>query len=167
MILTPATLKTKKLTAMTKGEKIINVASREIGNVEFPANTNKTKYGKWFGLDGVRWCGTFVSWCYAHAGYPLGNIGFTKGFAGCQTAVAYFKKHKKIVSDPQPGDIVFFDFNNDGRHDHTGIFVSGNRKSSSIVFECIEGNTSKANDSNGGIVMKRLRKYENCIFVRP
>jgi hypothetical protein len=34
----------------------------------------------------------FVSWVYAMAGKQLPNIGFKKGFAGCQTAVAYFKK---------------------------------------------------------------------------
>ena len=104
---------------MTKQEKIISVANAEIGNTETPPDSNKTKYGKWFGFDGVPWCGMFVSWCFAKAGYPLGNIGFTKGFAGCQTAVAYFKKHNKIVTEPQPGDIVFFDFNNDVRYDHT------------------------------------------------
>lgn len=150
---------------MTKGQKIVNIASQEIGYVEQPPNSNKTKYGKWFGWDGVMWCGIFVSWCYAKAGYPLGNIGFLKGFAGCQTAVAYFKKHGKIVTDPQPGDIVFFDFNNDGRFDHTGIFVNGSKQR--ITFETIEGNTSKTNNANGGQVMKRIRYYNNAVFVRP
>ena len=72
---------------------VIEIAKKEIGYSETPKNTNKTKYGKWFGLDGVAWCGIFVSWCYAQAGKPLGKIGFLKGFAGCQTAVAYFKKN--------------------------------------------------------------------------
>lgn len=150
---------------MHKGNKIIQVAGNEIGYLETPPNTNKTKYGKWFGFDGVPWCGMFVSWCYAKAGYPLGNIGFLKGFAGCQTAVAYFKKHNKIVTDPQPGDIVFFDFNNDGRYDHTGIFVKGSH--GRITFESIEGNTSKTNNANGGQVMRRVRYYKNVIFVHP
>jgi MFS family permease len=91
--------------------KIIEIALAEVGTKESPKGTNKQKYGEWFGLNGVAWCGIFVSWCFSRAGFPLGKIGFTKGFAGCQTAVAYFKKNKKIVEFPQEGDIVFFDWN--------------------------------------------------------
>lgn len=144
--------------------KIIEIAEKEIGYKEFPDNSNLTKYGEWFGFDGVAWCGMFVSWCYFLAGFPLGNIGFKKGFAGCQTAVAHFKKVGGITTEPQRGDIVFFDWNNDGRFDHTGLFVKdlGNGE-----FETIEGNTSASNQSNGGQVQRRVRSYKNAIFVRP
>lgn len=146
--------------------KIVEIALKEVGYVETPKNTNKTKYGKWFGFDGVAWCGMFVSWCYDQAGQRLPNIGFSKGFAGCQTAVAWAKKNKKIVNDPQPGDIVFFDWNGDGRYDHTGIFEAW------IVgegtFATIEGNTSLLNQSNGGQVMLRRRAFHKTktLFVR-
>lgn len=145
--------------------KIIEIAKKEIGYTEIPANSNKTKFGKWFGLDGLAWCGIFVSWCYAQAGFPLPKIGFTKGYAGCQTAVAYFTKNKKITTTPMPGDVVFFDWNLDGRYDHTGIFV---RKIDKDYFEAIEGNTSVSNQSNGGQVMLRKRKFgKGVLFVRP
>lgn len=144
--------------------KIIETALAEIGVVESPANSNKTKYGEWFGLNGVAWCGIFVSWVYAHAGFPLGKIGFSKGYAGCQTAVAHFKSTGEITQNPQPGDIVFFDWNGDGRYDHTGIYV---KEINSKYFETIEGNTSFSNQSNGGQVMKRQRNKLNCIFVHP
>jgi CHAP domain len=144
--------------------KIIAIAEKEIGYTETPTNSNKTKYGKWFGFDGVAWCGMFVSWCYDKAGQSLGNVGFSKGFAGCQTAVAHYKKKNKTTTTPVPGDIVFFDWNNDGRYDHTGIFV---KDIDGISFESIEGNTSLTNQSNGGHVMRRKRKYVNVIFVHP
>jgi len=140
------------------------IAEKEIGYTETPANTNKTKYGKWFGLDGVAWCGMFVSWVFDKAGTPLPNIGFTKGFAGCQTAVAYFKKKNFITTEPVEGDIVFFDWNGDGRYDHTGLFIQWNTDK---TFVTIEGNTSIGNDSNGGNVMKRKRKNKNVLFVHP
>ena len=146
------------------GKNIIKIAEQEIGCTETPANSNKTKYGKWFGFDGVPWCGTFISWVYAQAGLPLGNIGFLKGFAGCQTAVAYFRKHNMITTTPQPGDIVFFDWNNDGRHDHAGIYVKHIDEDN---FEIIEGNTSFTNQINGGEVMLRKRKYVGAIFAHP
>lgn len=145
--------------------KIIDVAKMEIGVTESPKNSNKTKYGKWFGYDGVAWCGMFVSWCYDQAGVVLPKIGFSKpGFAGCQTAVAYFKKVGKITTKPVAGDIVFFDWNSDGRYDHTGIFVKDNGDG---TFDTIEGNTAIGNDSNGGKVMARNRSYSTAIFVHP
>ena len=143
---------------------IVAIAEKEIGYTETPTNSNKTKYGKWFGFDGVAWCGMFVSWCYDKAGLPLGNVGFSKGFAGCQTAVAHYKNKNKVTNNPIAGDIVFFDWNNDGRYDHTGIFVKDIDGKS---FETIEGNTSLTNQSNGGQVMRRKRKYVNVIFVHP
>lgn len=142
--------------------KIVEIAIKEIGQVEVPTNSNKTKYGKWFGFDGVAWCGMFVSWCYSAAGYPLPNIGFSKGFAGCQTAVAYFKKNNKITTKPISGDIVFFDWDKDGRYDHTGIFVKWLNDNE---FETIEGNTAVGNDSNGGQVMRRKRNKSVAIFA--
>jgi len=142
--------------------EIIRIAEKEIGSGEKPLNSNKTKYGKWFGFDGVAWCGIFVSWCYAQAGFQLPKIGFTKGFAGCQTAVAYFKKINSITTKPIEGDIVFFDWNKDGRYDHTGIFV---RWIDENTFETIEGNTAVSNDSNGGQVMKRKRNKNVAIFA--
>ena len=145
--------------------RIVEIAKKEIGQGEVPLNSNKTKYGKWFGFDGVAWCGMFVSWCYDQAGTPLGNIGFKKGFAGCQTAVAHYRKTNRITTNPVAGNIVFFDWNKDGRHDHTGIFVRWIELNK--TFESIEGNTAVGNDSNGGNVMLRTRKNINVLFVDP
>lgn len=144
--------------------KIISIAQAEIGYKEYPANTNKTKYGKWFGWDGVFWCAIFVSWAYDKAGYSLGNIGFLKGYAGCDSAVSLFKKRGEITLTPKEGDIVFFDWNGDKRYDHTGIFV---KDIDGKTFETIEGNTSISNQSNGGEVMRRVRNYSICIFAHP
>jgi len=144
-------------------QKLLAIAAKEVGYAETPANSNKTKYGKWFGFDGVAWCAIFVSWCYAQAGITLPRIGFSKpGFAGCQTAVAFFIKNRMVVKDPQPGDIVFFDWNGDGRYDHVGIYRRPNAKR----FDTYEGNTSLTNQSNGGQVMERTRDYKNALFVR-
>lgn len=139
---------------------VVKVASQEVGYIE--SKGNKTKYGEWFGLNGVSWCGIFVSWCYAMGGVKLPSIGFKRGFAGCQTAVEYFSAKKMIVKNPVAGDIVFYDWNGDGRYDHTGIYLKHNDNDG---FYAIEGNTSTTNQSNGGCVMVRNRHYKNCIFI--
>lgn len=145
--------------------RIVDIARKEVGTSESPVNSNRTKYGEWFGWNGQPWCGMFVSWCYYMAGVELPKIGFSKpGFAGCQSAVAYWTKAGKITTKPKPGDIVFYDFNGDGRYDHTGIFV---RHLNDSQFEAIEGNTSIQNQANGGQVMVRKRNYRRAIFVHP
>ena len=144
-----------------KLSNVVKVAKREVGY--FESKGNKTKYGGWFGLNGVPWCGIFVSWCYAMGGVPLPRIGFKRGFAGCQTAAEYFKAHNMIVTTPAEGDIVLYDWQGDGRYDHTGIYLKHNENG---TFAAIEGNTSTTNQGNGGKVMIRTRHYKNCIFAR-
>ena len=146
--------------------KLVEIALKEVGTVENPKNSNKTKYGAWFGLDGNAWCAMFVSWVYAQANMQLPKIGFKKGFAGCQTGYAYFKENKWITKSPKPGDIVLFDWNNDKRYDHTGIFVKWIDQSKG-TFQTIEGNTSLTNQSNGGEVMIRTRSTKVAIFASP
>lgn len=152
-------------------EKILSIATAEIGTKENPAGSNKVKYNEWLYNKIVigpafAWCGAFVSWVFDQTGINLGKIDYLRGFAGTNYAVDNVHKWgKKITRDQvQPGDIVFFDFDNNKRYDHTGIFLKdiGNN-----TFESIEGNTAVGNDSNGGAVMKRQRRYSVAIFVRP
>jgi hypothetical protein len=148
--------------------KVLELAHKEIGYSESPAGTNKTKFGKWFGFDGVAWCAMFVSWCYYNAGFPLGNIGFLKGFAGCMTGYHHFLKTGEIIpyEKAQPGDIFLVDWQGDGRFDHNGLLLEkigdpdfGNE------FRTIEGNTSMTNQSNGGQVQLRKRDRSKAVFV--
>lgn len=152
--------------------KITDIARAEIGTKESPPNSNNVKYNTWFYDHPVQgpsfaWCGTFVSWVYASAGFPLGNIGYIRGYAGCDTALNHFRASGEIVSREQvkEGDIILFDWNGDGRCDHTGIFL---RDLGNGTFESIEGNTSVGNDSDGGEVMIRQRSYGAVkAFIHP
>ena len=144
---------------------IIKIALDEQGYSEYPVNSNKTKYGSWFGLNGVSWCGIFVSWVYDKVGLTLPNIGYTKGFAGCDTAFAYFKKKNWITNSPIPADIILFDFKKNKTFQHTGIYLS---KIDNECFLSIEGNTSiNGSQNNGGQVCIKLRKYSDSIFIHP
>jgi len=149
--------------------KVIEVAIKEVGVQENPPNSNNVKYNTWiYGkvVSGAKypWCGAFVSWCYSMAGFQIRGGGYAKGFIGCQYAVANIKKWGRLITEPKAGDVVFFDWEGDGKFDHTGLFVSNLPNGN---FKTIEGNTAVGNDSNGGSVMERERKYKNVIFVRP
>ena len=155
---------------MSLREDIIAAATAEIGVKESPPDSNKVKYNTWiYGKEvqgsAYAWCGAFVSYCYFKAGATIKNAGLTNGYVGCQYAVTHLSKWGRLVTVPMPADIVFYDWQGDGKFDHTGIFVKDLGKG---LFEAIEGNTAFGNDSNGGQVMRRAdRKYKNAIFVRP
>ena len=155
---------------MSLRDSIISIATSEVGVKESPPDSNKVKYNTWIWGKEVQgsaypWCGAFVSYCYDKAGATIKNAGLTKGFVGCQYAVANISKWGRLVTVPEKGDVVFYDWQGDGKFDHTGIFVKDLGKG---LFEAIEGNTAFGNDSNGGQVMRRAdRKYKFAIFVRP
>lgn len=157
--------------------KIIEVALAEVGTKESPMNSNNVKYNTWFYgrdvNDGDKpgsfypWCGVFISWVYYMAGFPLGTIDYLRGFASCPFALSHITKWGKFIDwkDAQPGDIVFMDWQGDGKYDHVTLFLSHNEVAS--MFNSIEGNTSLGNDSNGGEVMKRQRRKSMGKVVRP
>lgn len=142
---------------MSSAREVLVIAATQIGYTESPAGSNKTKYGKWYGLDGHPWCAMFVSWCFASAGLiKLVDVETPKGFHYTPRALTRFKEEGRGVSkyDAKPGDIVFFQFDSDPQVDHVGIVESVTEKG----LVCIEGNTSiSGSQSNGGAVLRRPR----------
>ncbi len=148
-------------------QSIIETAASQDGTAESPPNSNKTKYGKWYGLDGVKWCAIFVSWVYDHAGNHLEKIDTSNGYQSCQSGYVFWKRNGCINTDPQSGDIVLYDWGGDGICDHTGIFLKW-ADTEKTMFEAWEGNTEIGNNSDGGRVMLRIRKRTLVkAFVTP
>ena len=138
-------------------QSIIDTAAAENGTKESPANSNKTKYGHWYGLDGVKWCAIFISYVYNKAGHPLEAVDRPRGYQSCQSGYNFWKGKNRFTKDPQPGDIVLYDWTGDGMCDHTGIFVKW-IDADKTRFQSWEGNTAQGNDSDGGQVMLRERR---------
>lgn len=149
--------------------KILEVAEKEIGVKEIPANSNRVKYnteyyGNDIASDKRAWCCAFVWWVFKHAGASkLFYDG--KKCAGCTTLMNHYKEKGQLVSGPyKPGDLVFFQFDSDAASDHIGII----EKDNGDTISTIEGNTSVGNESNGGCVMRRTRKKSLIMAVaRP
>lgn len=143
---------------------VVKTAVAEIGVTEKPKDSNRQKYGKEYGTNGVAWCCQFVWWVFKHAGASALFYGGKKT-AYCPTLMNYYKKQGQFVTkDFKSGDIIFFDFNGNGQPDHVGII----EKITGDVIYTIEGNTSVGNDSNGGQVMRRNRSKKNVLGVgRP
>ncbi len=152
--------------------KVIQVAKKEVGYLEKKSNVrlwlgsktknagsnNYTKYGKWFGMNGVYWCAIFISWIFNKA------FGKTKAkellcgifSASCETLRQQFIKAGKYTSGkttPKKGYIIFFVGSRHNGANHIGIVY---KVESGRVYT-IEGNTSGGStvvDNGGGVTYK-------------
>jgi hypothetical protein len=117
-------------------EDIVAAAISQIGNV------NGEPYWNWYGFESrVAWCACFVSWCANECGYI--ESGVIPLFAWCPAGVQWFKDRDIWQAPgyvPAPGDIIFFDWEQDGATDHVGIveYVEGE------YVHTVEGNTSNS-----------------------
>jgi len=122
---------------------IVTVAESQVGN------EGGEPFWKWYGFDErVDWCAIFVSWCGEQCGYLDAEI--LPKFAVVGDGADWFKAKKQWKSGrytPKSGDIVFFDWEEDGTMDHVGI-----------VEKC-ENKTVYTIEGNSGDVCRKLQ-YE-------
>lgn len=147
-------------------KKVIKIARSQRGYHESPRGSNKTKYGKEYGMNGSAWCAIFVWWCFKHADAPELFFGGKKT-AYVPALADYYIAHKRIVKKThgKMGDIVFFDFDHNGNSDHVGFIY---KKKDSNHYYTIEGNTGTTNQANGGEVMIRCRNLSQISRIaRP
>lgn len=103
------------------GGDLVAVALSQVGNV------GGEPYWSWYGFSTrVEWCACFVSWCAEQCGYL--DAGIIPKFSGCIQGSNWFKERgqwQDRTYEPQPGDIIFFDWaaegGPDGLCDHVGI----------------------------------------------
>lgn len=143
-------------------EEFLEIPRKEIGVTENPKDSNKTKYGEWYQMNGVPWCMIFVQWCFSQAGLPLEFRS-----ASCVETLDWWQENHpdKVTGQPKPGDIMIQV--KSGGKGHTGIVerVNGNSVTT------IEGNTSPTDagsQDNGGCVARKERKLSDIRkFIRP
>jgi CHAP domain len=151
--------------AVRPGRRALAEALRHVGVRESPPGSNRTMFGRWYGVDGVPWCAIFVSYCFSvGAGVTLcrgwhGAGVSPRGVAYVPTLEAWLRGTGRSLAEgvpPAPGDLVVFDWDG-GLPDHVGIVIAsrgGDR------LDTVEGNTAVGNDSDGGEVMRRRRRLE-------
>lgn len=126
------------ISTITNGRnKVVELARAQVGN-------KGDKYWSWWGYNGfVEWCAIFVSWVANQNGYL--DAGVIPKFQGVRTGVNWFKERNQFKSrssgyNPQPGDIIFFDYHPENSLiDHVGIV----EYSDGVNVYTIEGNTGK------------------------
>ena len=139
--------------------RLVEVALGEVGYIEGPKD-NETKYGKFTKSNFQPWCGSFVMWCADQAGVKVPNTVYTP--AGAQSFIKAGTWQMAEEATPEIGDIVYFDFPNDGvdRISHVGIVVGVNTDG---TVDTVEGNTApdkKGDQRNGGEACRKTRAYK-------
>ena len=137
-------------------EDLIAVAETQFGYAEselnFDAVLNKekdgyvlkgwTRYGAWYGIPYGDWCAMFVSFCLHYAGisdkeypYDCGTTTWVRNLEdrGLFSAASEYS--------PMPGDLVFFDWEQDGLTDHVGLVYGVDAKDNYLLT--IEGNHTR------------------------
>lgn len=163
--------------------QLMRVALQQYATKESPAGSNRTKYGKAYGLNGQPWCAIFSWWCgWTAAGQNKNNNPVAKSASAADIedltvrnkgGVYVLKqtsnnnKKKAALPNVRFGDLISFNFSGGSSRAHTGIVVG---RWGSYLY-CIEGNTSfseKGSQSNGGCVALRSRYYTTGVcIVRP
>jgi CHAP domain len=134
---------------------LLRLAASQIGVKE--QRTNRTKYGRWYGMNGQAWCAMFVSWVGAHAGVWMPKINSNRGFAAVVSARSFARKHNLLTTKPRVGS-VFLIIGRNGKG-HTGLVESINWARRTITT--IEGNTNAGGSRNGDGVYRRTRKISS------
>lgn len=135
--------------------KALDRALKDVGMKEKPPNSNWSPISRRWGIKGP-WCAMSVSEWYIDSGSKAFILHDDFAYVPYMLAAAERGQHGlAIVRDHAalPGDIVCFDWDDDGVADHTGLI----RRLSVEEFDTVEGNTGLHNDSNGGRVMERER----------
>jgi hypothetical protein len=138
-------------------KRALALARHYIGTKEYPAGSNVTLFGKWYGEVGVPWCAIFVSYVLSHTGRPFKYAYVPSIVADARSgknglrAIPSARVNAAIAAGHPV--LVTYDWNHDGTADHVG-FATG---VSNGYVTAVEGNTGDANWSNGGEVLKETR----------
>ena len=118
---------------ITSNNVLVAIAQSQIGN------EGGETYWRWYGFeDHVDWCAIFVSWCADQAG--LIKTDSLPKYAVCDDGIRWFIKQGKWYNrriEPKAGMIIFFDWDDDGVSEHTGIV----EKCEDGIIYTIEGNS--------------------------
>ena len=110
---------------MAKAQDVLRIAEGEVGYSRWDDPKPGTKYGRWyeseidqddsnydFGASGVPYCAAFASWVFDQAGAAC--AGLPGAYCPALLEVAEKAGASVPMMQARPGDVVYFDWNNDG-----------------------------------------------------
>ena len=110
----------KRVVSVVSDKPIVKVAMGQLGN------KGGKPFWSWYGFkQREEWCALFVSWCEDQCGYLKSEAA--PKFAIVSDGADWFvlRDQWRLMGDtPEPGDLIFFDWEQDGDRDHVGIVTA-------------------------------------------
>lgn len=164
--------------------KIIEIAESQVGIREKGGNNKGAAIRKyldatWFDDDakekGFPWCAAFVTWVCKSARESLGltwrDLNLYVGGAANDWKKWGREQGWDVLSKDdvaKPGDLVLFDFRNDGSSDHIGIVIKDNGQTIITVEGNTNGRGERDSESGDGVWEKtRKRRLVDCFIRMP
>ena len=170
------------------GRDLLAIAESQLGYFEssrnFEAELNEegsgyiihgwTRYGAWYGVPYGDWCAMFISFCLHYAGIAPDNFPYECGTTTWIEKLVdsgLFREDKDY--SPKPGDLIFYDWEEDNFSDHVGIVFSVDEENNEITT--IEGNQGNAvrkcdyslNDRNCPCLLRLFTEIRTCFKIFP
>ena len=145
----------KRVEAAGTAMDIVQVANTEFLNGYVAGANKNNKYGAYFGHNNCDWCAYFVSWCARMAGVSE-NVIKTNGWAGDLGSFGA-PSYLRGQVNPQPGDIVYYNFNGIAGPEHVEIVTEV--RTNTIVS--VGGNTG---GGNGKVGVREISKTSGYIY---
>ena len=137
-------------------DDVLAVAESQLGYTESTKNyivaedgetQGYTRYGEWYGDSYGHWCAMYVSFCLNYAGVDPELIPFD---ASCQNWIETLSKEEYQLYreakdyEPVPGDLIFFNWDEEEDSDHVGLVVEmiEETEEHGRQVKTIEGNAS-------------------------
>ncbi len=148
---------------MSKRQEFLALMQAQVGVSENPPGSNNVKYNThYYGHEvndpNLAWCATCQKWGMDQIGCPELYYGGKKT-AYVPTLLKFYREQGQIVTEPEPGDWIFFDWDASGRPDHIGTVKA---VTENVVYT-LEGNVGDA------FVERHFQRSDKRIqaYVRP
>jgi hypothetical protein len=110
----------KGIVPVAADKPIVKVAMSQLGN------KGGEPFWSWYGFKNrEEWCALFISWCEDQCGYLKSDAA--PKFAIVSDGADWFvlRDQWRLMGDtPEAGDLIFFDWDQDGGRDHVGIVTA-------------------------------------------
>ena len=147
---------------------VLAAAKADLGYTESPPNSNRTKFGEWYGINGVPWCVMALAYWFDRAGEAAAFFGGGKT-ASCGKLLRWYAGQGLTVPKEkvQKGDIAMLNFRGGASPEHCGLVyeVSGG---GNVRIYTIEGNTTpgaEGSQDNGGCVAMKTRSLSQMPVI--
>ena len=153
---------------MPTAQQFIDACAAEVGYSRWTDPNPGTKYGRdyalrhgsSFGENGVPFCDMGMTYCLRE----IGVTDFDSAYVPARVNTARSRGWLVETGTARPGDMVTFDWQDDGEDDHIGCVEYAD----TTGVNTIEFNTSEYSWDNGGLVLRRHRPWahlSHCIRI--